>query len=70
MDALRAGAKMGSWSEGFLTSDGEYVNRQQALDIARASGQVPANFDEMLKTEDLWDDEGNPVVRDAVQTAN
>ena len=46
-------------TSGFITSDGEYVGREKAFEIASAAGQVlprdPAGYNgNMLFTEDLW----------------
>jgi len=52
--AMQSGAKMGEWTDGFVTEEGIFYARVDALDIAKASGQVKPDFDEVLKTEDLW----------------
>ena len=43
-------------AQGFLTSDGEFVSRKQAMTIACATGQVDINNRRTteLFTEDLW----------------
>lgn len=47
----------GDEEQGFLDSDGAFLNRKQALDVALAAGQVldPANIRAgRLFSEDLW----------------
>lgn len=47
----------GSAEQGFLTSDGEFVNRWQALRIAHAAGQPcsrPLSLRAELYSEDVW----------------
>jgi hypothetical protein len=39
--------------QGFLTSSGKFVGRNDAMEIARAAGQVQSTSD-TLYTEDLW----------------
>lgn len=45
--------------QGFLTSDGQYVNRVEAFYIAQKAGQLKRNTSGRpeLYSEDLWDDE-------------
>lgn len=45
--------------QGFLTSDGQYVNRVEAFYIAQKAGQLKRNTSGApeLYSEDLWDDE-------------
>lgn len=44
--------------QGFITSTGRYVEREEALRIAKASGQPmidhPSRHDRWLFSEDLW----------------
>lgn len=46
------------YSEGFITSTGRFVDREEALKIALASGQPmidhPSRGDDRLFSEDLW----------------
>lgn len=56
---LRAGACKrpfpGGPAQGFFTSDGEFVSREEAMKIAKAAGQVgPEKKSSMLFSEDLW----------------
>jgi hypothetical protein len=39
--------------QGFVTSDGRYVGRQDAVQLALAAGQIPEARRELF-TEDLW----------------
>lgn len=55
---VQAGLKELDYAQGFLTSLGRYVSREEACKIARAAGQLehrvktePAH---MLFTEDIW----------------
>lgn len=43
-------------TQGFLTSKGRFVNREEALEIARAAGQVgdDAGYKKQLFSEDLY----------------
>lgn len=43
-----------SHEQGFVDSFGIFRNRQEALEIAIQSGQVPSNFNKVLTSEDLW----------------
>jgi len=51
--------QMGEALQGFLTSDGQYVNRVEAFYIAYKAGQLKRNTSGRpeLFSEDLWDDE-------------
>lgn len=46
-------------NQGFLTSDGIYVNRVEAWEIAERAGQIKRNTSGRpeLFSEDLWDEE-------------
>lgn len=53
LDMQKQGIKIGE--QGFITSDGEFVDRRTALKIARRAGQLIAKTDlDQLYTEDLW----------------
>lgn len=60
-DVIREMAKSGipipiTGEQGFLTSEGIFVNRYQAKDIARMAGQILAkhgNLDQLF-SEDVW----------------
>ncbi len=44
-------------SQGFLTSKGRYVEREEAKRLAKAAGQLPNDvrpYDQELYSEDLW----------------
>ena len=50
----------GGKAQGFVTSEGAFVDRQEAYQIAIASGQIvvsPCKYE--LYSEDLWDKDGN-----------
>lgn len=51
--------KIAEYLQGFLTSDGQYVNRVEAFYIAHKAGQLKRNSSGRpeLYSEDLWDDE-------------
>lgn len=41
--------------QGFWTSDDRFVSRREAVYIARAAGQIPSDFDDVvLYSEDVW----------------
>lgn len=42
-----------SGNQGFLTSEGRFVGRNDAMELARAAGQVQSTAD-ALYSEDLW----------------
>lgn len=52
------GLALGPREQGFVTSTGRYVDREEGLQIALASGQPmndhPARHDRLLFSEDLW----------------
>lgn len=56
MDMLMTFEQMASACQGFLTSEGRFVNRVQARQIAFISGQDPKTTgnDRDLFSEDLW----------------
>lgn len=41
-------------AQGFLTSDGRFVNRVEAFYIAHRAGQIGAKDEPRLFSEDLW----------------
>lgn len=54
---MATGRKTGGDDEqGFLTSDGQFVDRNEACIIAREAGQIETKHgpDDMLFSEDLW----------------
>lgn len=40
--------------QGFLTSEGKFVGRVEALEIAKRAGQIKETPHSKLYTEDLW----------------
>lgn len=41
--------------EGFITDDDKFVNRHEAVFVAKASGQINSDFNELfLDSEDIW----------------
>ncbi len=45
------------WVQGFVTDDGQFVNRQEAFEIALACGQIPEPSPDSSRTlvsEDLY----------------
>lgn len=49
------------WSCGFVTEDGTFLTRKQALSYGRYIGQIDKLIGGILTSEDLWDNEGNPI---------
>jgi len=50
-----AGERINAYhKQGFLTSDGEFVDRQEAVEIAERAGQVEKGKHARLFSEDLW----------------
>jgi hypothetical protein len=47
------GEKVAKSTQGFLTSEGKFVNREEAYQIALKSGQIKSN-NNRLYSEDLW----------------
>lgn len=51
----------GDKDQGFVTSDGRFVGRKEALRIADAAGQkVLKRYGGKLYSEFIWDKEGKP----------
>lgn len=49
------GGEEHGYVQGFLTTDGDFVDREEAESIARAAGQVTKpNIGGALTSEDLW----------------
>jgi hypothetical protein len=48
------------WANGFVTENGRFLTRKQALNYARSIGQINEIIGSELTSEDLWDAEGNP----------
>ncbi len=44
--------------DGFVTENGAFINRKDALEYARKIGQVNKIIGSVLTSEDLWDIEG------------
>lgn len=42
--------------QGFVDTMGNFLTREEAVPIAKASGQVPEDFEGLLYSEDLWAD--------------
>lgn len=58
VDIIRSaikGGMMEEFDEGFLTNEGEFVNRYEAARIALKSGQIKKPT-EKLRSQDLWPD--------------
>lgn len=55
-ECLRTGRKAPvDWEEGFLTDAGDFVDRREAMAIAREAGQLKRRTDRLeLNSEDLW----------------
>ena len=55
---LKGIAHKNSKNQGFLTSSGEYVNRESAMEIALAAEQPlidhPSRIEGVLYSEDMW----------------
>ena len=49
------------WSVGFITENGRFLTRKQALTYGQSIGQIKHLIDSTLTSEDLWDKEGNPA---------
>lgn len=50
----------GGDSQGFVTSNGMFVNREDAMNIAKAAGQIDTNKEStLLFSEDLWTPTGD-----------
>ena len=56
--AAMSGLGVGAWDcdQGFTTSEGRYVDRFEAMDIARSAGQLIGEPDmpDRLFSEDVW----------------
>lgn len=54
-ERIRNGWKVIEKTEGFLTRSGQFVDRTQAMAIAKACGQLKHDTDRaQLNSEDLW----------------
>lgn len=46
--------------DGFITENGVFLNRKEALEYGRKIGQVHRIIGSVLTSEDLWDNKGVP----------
>jgi plasmid maintenance system antidote protein VapI len=46
------------WKVGFITENGRFLTRKQALIYGRVHGQITEIAGSVLTSEDLWDNEG------------
>jgi hypothetical protein len=54
----------GGPAQGFVTDSGIFVSREEAMKIAKASGQISQDHNKNeLFSEDLWDINGKPIVK-------
>lgn len=53
-DYLTSPADVCCYNQGFLTSTGRFVDRYEALEVARAAKQVDKILGSVLTSEDLW----------------
>lgn len=49
------------WKVGFITENGRFLTRRQALTYGRSIGQVKKLIGSVLTSEDLWDNEGKEL---------
>ena len=63
VDGVRKLPFPGGDAQGFITSDGFFVGREEAFQIAQEAnqGNLHPENEAKLYSEDLWDKEGNPV---------
>lgn len=47
--------------DGFVTESGHFMHRNQAREYALSIGQVHPEHKGTLYSEDLWDEDGNPL---------
>ena len=43
-----------NWTQGFISSEGRFLDRKFALNVARKAGQVTTLIGSVLTSEDLW----------------
>lgn len=48
------------WNVGFITENGRFLTRKQALPYARMKKQIDTIAGAELTSEDLWEDDGTP----------
>lgn len=51
---FRGIVSMDGYDQGFYTSKGRYLNRDDARTVAKEAGQIPEDFNSMLMSEDLY----------------
>jgi hypothetical protein len=49
------------WKCGFVTENGRFLTRKQALTYGMTIGQINEITGSVLTSEDLWDNQGNPL---------
>lgn len=55
-----ASAMHDPWKTGFVTENGRFLTRKQALTYGMSIGQITNIIGSELTSEDLWDNKGNP----------
>ncbi len=56
-----ANAMHDEWKVGFITENGRFLTRRQALTYGRSIGQVKKLIGSVLTSEDLWDNDGKEL---------